>query len=225
MQIYFWKFSLIFFLFKGIVILVYASTILLAVAAGRLRHFKHVVKWFRMGFKSGSARTQLHLPASIMTSCAGRSYYVGSKLRHIGPCLAFVKLGLASPILELCWRYVGPLARSLQCPGSCMSEEVGLFLRCILFPNRASAWDKHCENSAGTGLCWPMLGLYWAVLAHLVSMLDPFARMLVLCWSIWNLYWGHVRPPWGYVGATLVPQQGVWHYLVFIVSFSFPNCA
>ena len=89
------------------------------------------------GLKSGSARTSLHLPAAIMTPCWGWSYYVRSKLGHVGSML-----GLRGALLGPCrlmfnqnWDYFA-----------------GMFRR------NGSIWANF---ELLLGLCWPMWGLCW----------------------------------------------------------------
>ena len=164
------------------------------------------------GLKSGSARTSLHLPATIMTPCWG-CVDLGAMLDPswavLGPCWGYVELcwdhvgscsvkigailevcwgwtGLCWPILKFCWGFVGPCGVYVGAKFAHLEQCWGYGnATWFCLQNLAPAWDGHSKNAPWTGLSWPILGLCWGLCW---GMLGPCSPILGLCW-------GFVDPP------------------------------
>ena len=165
------------------------------------------------GLKSGSARTSLHLPATIMTPCWGCVDLgaVGSKLGRVGSMLGLrgALLGPRRLMFGQNWCYFGGM---LGLNGSMLAHFEVLL-----------------------GLCWPMWGLCWGQVRPSRAMLglwqtaqpDFVSKTLPLpgigitkmspgqvyvgrSWGYVGVCWGHVHPSWGYLGAWLTLRRWFW---------------
>ena len=169
------------------------------------------------GLKSGSARTSLHLPATIMTPCWG-CVDLGAMLDPswavLGPCWGYVELcwdhvgscsvkigaileacwgwtGLCWPILKFCWGFVGPCGVYVGAKFAHLEQCWGYGKRRILILS-----PKPCSC---LGRAFQKCPLNRSILAY-----------LGLCWGYVGVCWGHVRPSWGYVGALLTLRRSFW---------------